>query len=107
QLPNGRGAGAGAGEVDDFILGKRFGRGCVVHRGCLSAGHVLLSLIRLGEYRPCPRPLPCQPTWTRPGSPSEAGLIGVGMACTGGRPSSAKRRRLFSALCRGIPPSNT
>jgi hypothetical protein len=39
-----------------------------------------------------------------PVSPREAGLIGVGMACTAGRTLSAKRRRLFSALCRGIPP---
>jgi hypothetical protein len=45
-------------------------------------------------------PLPAQ----RAASPSEAGLIGVGMACTAGRTYSAKRRRLFSALCRGIPP---
>jgi hypothetical protein len=40
----------------------------------------------------------------RPVSPSEAGLIGVGMACTTGSTCSAKRRRLCSALCRGMPP---
>ena len=38
------------------------------------------------------------------GWPSEAGLIGVGMACTAGRTFSANSRRLFSALARGIPP---
>ena len=86
------------------LLRKRFGRWCVAHRGCLSAGHILLSLIRLGESRPCLRPLLRQPAWTRPPSPSEAGLIGVGMACTAGRTSLAKRRRLFAALCRGMPP---
>jgi hypothetical protein len=34
----------------------------------------------------------------------EAAWIGVGMACTAGRTVSAKRRRLCSALCRGMPP---
>src|SRR5439155_22946972 len=43
QLPGGRGPGAGTGEVDDFILGKRFGRWCVAHRCCLSASPVLLT----------------------------------------------------------------
>ena len=37
-------------------------------------------------------------------SPSEAAWIGVGMACTAGRTFSAKRRRLFSAFWRGMPP---
>jgi hypothetical protein len=37
-------------------------------------------------------------------SPSDAGLIGVGIACTTGRTLSANSRRLFSALARGIPP---
>ena len=36
--------------------------------------------------------------------PMEAGLTGVGMACTAGRTFSANSRRLFSALARGIPP---
>jgi len=43
------------------------------------------------------------PAWSL-GWPREAGLIGVGMACTAGSTFRAKRRRLFSALARGIPP---
>ena len=39
-----------------------------------------------------------------PGRPIEAGLIGVGIACTAGRTFSANSRRLFSAFARGIPP---
>ena len=44
--------------------------------------------------------------WPKPAAytPSDAGLIGVGIACTAGRTLSANSRRLFSALARGIPP---
>ena len=48
-----------------------------------------------GAYSDLPQGLPY---------PRESGLMGVGMACTSGRTSLAKSRRLFSALSLGIPP---
>jgi hypothetical protein len=50
-LPDSRGSGAGAGEVQDFVLGQRLRRCRLAHRSRLSAG----SVLRAGEDQPWER----------------------------------------------------